>query len=83
MSTFGQLFKMTSVFRQRHDDGVPFRMRCLPYFYIIGPQKTGTTDLFRSLVAHPNIAQGYAKEPHWWTRSRLSKCFVVKATDMH
>ena len=64
---------MTSVFRQRRDDGVPFRMRCLPYFYIIGPQKTGTTDLFGSLIAHPNIEAAYAKEPHWWSRSRLCK----------
>ena len=27
---------------------------CLPYFYILGPQKCGTTDLYDRIMAHPD-----------------------------
>ncbi|GAB6023027.1 Carbohydrate sulfotransferase 15 [Chamberlinius hualienensis] len=45
------------------------RLRCLPYFVIIGQVKCGTTDLFRRLELHPQIEMGMLKEPDWWTRS--------------
>lgn len=45
--------------------------RCLPYFYIAGQPKCGTTDLFHSLVLHPQIVMPVAKEPHWWARGRF------------
>ncbi|ELT90468.1 hypothetical protein CAPTEDRAFT_222727 [Capitella teleta] len=47
------------------------RLRCLPYFYIAGQPKCGTTDLFHSLVLHPQIVMPVAKEPHWWARGRF------------
>lgn len=50
----------------------PFRLRCLPYFYIIGQPKCGTTDLFFKLTSHPHIVKPPVKEPHWWTRKRFS-----------
>ena len=62
--------RVQSQFPQRKADGKPYRMRCLPYYYIIGPQKSGTTDLYNSLIKHPGVIQGMAKEPHWWPRSR-------------
>ncbi|XP_072034286.1 carbohydrate sulfotransferase 15-like isoform X2 [Amphiura filiformis] len=43
---------------------------CLPYFYLAGMPKCGTTDLWRKLIQHPLIAKT-SKEPHWWTRKRL------------
>ena len=43
---------------------------CLPYFFIPGFPKCGTTELFQKLVAHPEICKGRIKEPHWWTRYR-------------
>ncbi|XP_071819278.1 carbohydrate sulfotransferase 15-like isoform X2 [Apostichopus japonicus] len=46
------------------------RLRCIPYFYLIGMPKCGTTDLWSKLVQHPQI-QGTPKEPHWWSKRRL------------
>eukprot|EP00066_Takifugu_rubripes_P002228 XP_003964015.1 PREDICTED: carbohydrate sulfotransferase 15-like isoform X1 [Takifugu rubripes] len=52
-------------------DGSLFRLRCLPFFYIIGQPKCGTTDLFHRLLLHPDIKFNTMKEPHWWTRKRF------------
>lgn len=56
-----------------HRDGKPFRLRCLPFFYIIGQPKCGTTDLFHRLLLHPEVKFNTMKEPHWWTRKRFGK----------
>ncbi|XP_071824230.1 carbohydrate sulfotransferase 15-like isoform X2 [Apostichopus japonicus] len=42
---------------------------CLPYFYIIGFHKCGTTDIFDKLEFHPNVLK-VGKEPHWWALRR-------------
>ncbi|XP_014823428.1 PREDICTED: carbohydrate sulfotransferase 15-like [Poecilia mexicana] len=52
-------------------DGKRFRLRCLPYFYIIGQPKCGTTDLFHRLLMLPELKFNTIKEPHWWTRKRF------------
>lgn len=52
----------------------PTQLRCLPYFFIIGMEKCGTTDLYTRLTRHPKIAGTITKEIQWWTRRR----FVVK-----
>lgn len=54
-----------------HRDGKHYRLRCLPYFYIIGQPKCGTTDLFNRLLLHPEVKFTTMKEPHWWTRKRF------------
>ncbi|XP_037542242.1 carbohydrate sulfotransferase 15 [Nematolebias whitei] len=54
-----------------HRDGKRFRLRCLPYFYIIGQPKCGTTDLFQRLLMLPEVKFNTIKEPHWWTRKRF------------
>lgn len=54
-------------------EGSLFRFRCLPFFYIIGQPKCGTTDLFHRLLLHPEIKVNTMKEPHWWTRKRFGK----------
>uniref|UniRef100_H3DQ19 Sulfotransferase n=1 Tax=Tetraodon nigroviridis TaxID=99883 RepID=H3DQ19_TETNG len=54
-----------------HRDGKAYRMRCLPYFYIIGQPKCGTTDLYDRLRLHPDVKFTTFKEPHWWTRKRF------------
>ncbi|XP_067667277.1 carbohydrate sulfotransferase 15-like [Haliotis asinina] len=46
-------------------------LRCLPYFYIIGQGKSGTTDLFNRLTKHPNVAPHAMKETQWVCRIRL------------
>lgn len=48
-----------------------YRFRCLPYFYIIGQPKCGTTDLYDRLRLHPDVRFTTFKEPHWWTRKRF------------
>ncbi|KAF7663700.1 hypothetical protein LDENG_00204720 [Lucifuga dentata] len=57
--------------RLQHRDGKRFRLRCLPYFYIVGQPKCGTTDLFHRLLLHPEVKFNTMKEPHWWTRKRF------------
>uniref|UniRef100_A0A667XM42 Sulfotransferase n=1 Tax=Myripristis murdjan TaxID=586833 RepID=A0A667XM42_9TELE len=70
-----------------HRDGKQYRLRCLPYFYIIGQPKCGTTDLFHRLLLHPEVKFTTMKEPHWWTRKRFGyirfkdgfqECFPVE-----
>ncbi|XP_059175446.1 carbohydrate sulfotransferase 15-like [Physella acuta] len=45
------------------------RIRCLPYFHILGVDKSGTTDFFSRLVAHPQILNNsgeLGKETSYW-----------------
>lgn len=81
LNQYGHYFKQTrAVFqRLRHTftkhlrarDGKLYRFRCLPYFYIIGQPKCGTTDLFNRLKLHPDFRPVAQKEPHWWSRKRF------------
>jgi hypothetical protein len=48
-------------------------IRCLPYFYLIGAPKSGTTDMHRRLIKHPEISKLVVKEPHWLTRRHYCK----------
>lgn len=45
--------------------GTPY---CLPYFFLAGFPKCGTTTLHHALVNHPQIFAPRTKEGHWWTR---------------
>ena len=42
---------------------------CLPYFFLAGFPKSGTTTVHDVLSLHPNIIAPKTKEPHWWTRA--------------
>lgn len=44
------------------------QLLCLPYFFLAGFPKSGTTSLHAALCRHPQIVPPAAKEPHWWTR---------------
>lgn len=61
------------------------KLRCLPYFFLAGMPKSGTTDLWACLLKHPDIAYVKSKEPHWWTRLRYrrrgSTDFYVRRLD--
>ncbi|XP_049592810.1 carbohydrate sulfotransferase 15 isoform X1 [Syngnathus scovelli] len=63
--------RLASTFRRSNNGGGLSRLRCLPYFYIIGQPKCGTTDLFHRLLLHPDVKFNIMKEPHWWTRKRF------------
>ena len=51
-------------------------LRCMPYFFIAGFSKCGSTSIHSALRRHPMIA-GTIKEPHWWTRVPLKISKVV------
>lgn len=69
---------LRSTFREHliRRGGKLYRMRCLPYFYIIGQPKCGTTDLYDRLRLHPDVKFTTFKEPHWWTRKRFGEFSV-------
>ena len=48
-------------------------MFCLPYFYIIGFTKAGTTDLFGILKKHVLISSRARKETHFFDRRRRGR----------
>ncbi|XP_033121630.1 uncharacterized protein LOC117120700 isoform X2 [Anneissia japonica] len=41
---------------------------CLPYFYIVGFPKCGTTDLWDKIIQHPHVVATKFKEYQWWSR---------------
>ncbi|KAL4221011.1 Carbohydrate sulfotransferase 15 [Mactra antiquata] len=47
------------------------KFHCLPYFYILGVKKSGTTDLFTRISKHPQFARPDMKESQWLTRIRF------------
>ncbi|KAK7918722.1 hypothetical protein WMY93_010006 [Mugilogobius chulae] len=59
-------------------EAVPVAM--LPYFFIIGQPKCGTTDLFDRLRMHPEVRFTMFKEPHWWTRKRFG---LIRLSERH
>ncbi|CAL1528590.1 unnamed protein product, partial [Lymnaea stagnalis] len=51
------------------------RLMCVPYVFLIGVQKCGTTDLHARLVAHPLIVPPREKEPQFLSRGAFrAKC---------
>jgi hypothetical protein len=44
---------------------------CLPYVYLLGQPKSGTTDLFVRLVVHPEIMRPIRKEIRWFTKGEF------------
>ena len=48
------------------------KLLCLPYFYLAGFPKCGTTDLYAHITQHHQIIPTKVKEPHWWTRKRFT-----------
>ncbi|XP_063435826.1 carbohydrate sulfotransferase 15-like [Mytilus trossulus] len=48
-------------------------IRCLPYFFIVGMPKSGTTDVWHGLEQHPGVAIRHGKEPMYFTRRRYPR----------
>lgn len=66
-----QLFKFVTTASRFHMSLSGSQLYCLPYFFIAGFPKSGTTTLHEALQQHPQIARPTSKEPHWWTRIPL------------
>ncbi|XP_076448652.1 carbohydrate sulfotransferase 15-like [Babylonia areolata] len=57
------------------------RLKCVPYFYLAGVAKAGTTDLARRLRLHPEIFHGTEKEYHWWEKYRFGDYMPQQPAD--
>lgn len=55
---------------------VKCRVRCLPYYIVLGLAKCGTTDFNRRIHEHPLIFNTVMKEPFYWSHIR----FLINAT---
>lgn len=51
---------------------ISWRIRCVPYFYLAGAPRSGSTELFSALAYHQNVLSGENKEPSYWNRIRHS-----------
>ena len=73
------LMKMHGLWRARKAVGLHTRLRCLPYFYVAGNPKCGSTDFYSNLIMHPKVTGGYTKETQWWVRFRIGECrlFII------
>ncbi|XP_052761423.1 uncharacterized protein LOC128204115 isoform X1 [Mya arenaria] len=52
------------------------KLKCLPYFYIMGVCKTGTSDLFTRMSHHPQIVTNrgiFGKETWYWSWRRYGQ----------
>lgn len=67
----------TSLAKYLRDTGIPPKLGllCLPYFFLLGVAKGGTTALYEMIAAHPQVVRT-RKEPHWWTRAETSNPFI-------
>ena len=52
-----------------HDDKI---LSCLPYVYLLGQPKSGTSDLYQRIVAHPDVVSPDRKEIRWFTRGEFT-----------
>jgi N-acetylgalactosamine 4-sulfate 6-O-sulfotransferase len=46
---------------------------CLPYYFVAGFTKCGTTDLYYRMALHPQIYLGSVKEPTFWSKRWLEE----------
>ncbi|XP_021375434.1 carbohydrate sulfotransferase 15-like [Mizuhopecten yessoensis] len=61
-------------YKQKKDKNGSLTLSCVPYFMLLGQKKCGTTDLFASIVTHPDIISPKGKEPQFWARFRHCYC---------
>lgn len=47
-------------------------LACLPYAYILGQPKCGTSDLFERLKSHNDVRMPHRKEVRWFTRGEFT-----------
>ncbi|XP_067686793.1 carbohydrate sulfotransferase 15-like [Haliotis asinina] len=76
-------FKIHDLLRKKKHDFLPdyknpcWRLKstgelnCLPYFYIAGFAKCGTTFAFQTIFSHPDTAAPAVKESHWLSKTRF------------
>lgn len=50
---------------------------CMPSVYFIGFPRSGSTQLYKMLLRHPQLQGGYNKEPHWWAKTKFNIDFPL------
>ena len=55
------------------EDTTVHGIRCLPYVYILGVAKSGTTSLYTHIIRHKHVTKRQAKEIFWWGKVKSSK----------
>lgn len=75
--------KETGGLKSSQNEGV---LQCLPYFYLFGVCKSGTTDLFFRLTQHPQILENFGdlhKETTFWSWGRYGKNGIYFIKQFH
>eukprot|EP01039_Chlorochromonas_danica_P003690 gene3690-4037_t len=54
-------------------DSADHGLVCLPYAYILGQPKSGTSDLFSRMVSHDLVIPPFRKEVRWFTRGEFNQ----------
>lgn len=49
-----------------------YRLRCFPYFMLIGVPKSATSNLAVRIQRHPDIYNSISKELYWWNQFRFT-----------
>ena len=57
------------------------QVACLPYAYILGQPKCGTSDLYERLKRHPNVVMPKRKEVRWFTRGEFTTEALQEESD--
>jgi hypothetical protein len=62
-----------------------WRLRYLPFFYVAGVSKCGTTDLYDAIQWHPQVRKSLRKELVYWNRIRYDGegCHIVSVSSEH
>ena len=55
-------------------------IHCLPYFYVVGFSKCGTTDLHSRVGQHPQV-MSVKKEMQWFSRRRFPEFFYDRTVN--
>ena len=53
------------------ENGNDGTLNCMPYFFLAGFPKCGTTTVHNILTKHPQISPPQVKEGHWWVNAQL------------
>lgn len=74
--------KSITIYTRRLKNGLRrWRLRCLPFFYLIGINRGGSTALWTSLASHPQLMSSKAgKEHHYWNEIRYAGMSIVRRT---
>lgn len=80
---FEQKFKNPCFYDACHqtNNGTKRKLRCLPFFHVLGVDKCGSTDLYYRIVRHPQISPNNGvlqKETSWWSWRRYGKQLLTQ-----